>query len=186
MKRPHRAAAKARVLSSKTLYRGRVVTLKLERVAEPGGVIAQREVVSHPGAVVILPHFADGRLLLVRQYRHAAGQALWELVAGTLEPGESPLEAAGRELMEETGFDAKVLRPILDFFPSPGVLSERMYLIEARGLARCKAHPDPDERIQTRRFTPSQLQRMLEGGKLCDGKTLVGLLWYFWNMRRHD
>lgn len=179
MKRSRRTGPTGRVVRSRTLYKGKVVSLKLDRVVEPGGVETRREVVVHPGAVVLLPCFPDGRVLLVRQYRHAARQSLWELVAGTLEPGEDPRHAAHRELLEETGYQARHIKPVFDFYPSPGILSERMHLFEARGLTRCKANPDADERIRARRFTRAELRKMLTAGKIRDGKTLVGLLWLF-------
>lgn len=167
------------MVRSRTLYKGKVVSLKLDRVVEPGRVETRREVVVHPGAVVLLPCFPDGRVLLVRQYRHPARQSLWELVAGTLEPGEDPRHAAHRELLEETGYRARHMKPVFDFYPSPGILSERMHLFEARGLTRSRANPDADERIRVRRFKRAELRKMLAAGKIRDGKTLVGLLWLF-------
>lgn len=166
-----------RVLSSRTVYSGKVVRLKLDRVIEPGGAAVSREVVCHSGSVVLLPRLADGRLLLVRQFRYPAGRWLWELVAGGIEPGETLREAARRELLEETGYRARVLRPLLSFFSSPGFLSERMYLVEARGLTQTEAQPEADERLRLGLFTRMQLRGLLRAKKIEDGKTLVGLLW---------
>ncbi len=166
-----------RVLKSRTLFKGKVISLKVDRVKEPGGITVDREIICHPGSVVILPELPDGRLLLVRQFRYAARRCLWELVAGGLEPGETPLRAARRELAEETGYHARTFRPLFTFFPSPGFVSEEMHLVEARGLERKRARPEADERIQVGRFTNQQLRKMLRAGKLEDGKTLVGLLW---------
>lgn len=177
-------ASRAQVIRSKTLYKGRLITLKLDQIIEPGGVKATREVVCHPGSVVVLAHLPDERLVLVRQYRYPAGQALWELVAGGLEPGETQLEAARRELMEETGYVARAVTPLFDFFPSPGILTERMFLVEARGLIRAQARPDEDERIRIGRFSVAQLRRMLRSGKIRDGKTLAGLYWLLATRRR--
>lgn len=168
---------RVRVLSSKTVYNGSMVHVKLDRVIEPGGVTTNREVVCHPGSVVVVPYLPDGRILLVRQFRYATRQWLWELVAGGIEPGETPRDAARRELVEETGYHAHTFKPLFNFYPSPGFLSERMHLIEARELTRSKAQPEADERIQVGRFTPIQLQRMLRTNKIEDGKTLVGLFW---------
>jgi len=166
-----------RVLSSKTVYDGRVVRLKIDRVIEPGGVEATREVVCHRGSVVVLPLLDDGRVLLVRQFRYATGKSLWELVAGGIEQGEAPRAAALRELLEETGYRAGSLERLFSFYPSPGFLSERMVLFQARGLVRSKACPESDERIRLGRFRRSQLRSMLRSGKIEDGKTLVGALW---------
>jgi ADP-ribose diphosphatase len=168
---------KAKITRSRTIYKGRAVTLKVETLVEPGGVRAEREVVCHPGSVVMLPCFPDGRVLLVRQYRNAARQSLWELPAGTLEPREPPRHAAQRELAEETGFRARSLKHLCDFFPSPGVLNEKMHLFEARGLTPSLATPDPDERIHVRRCTRDELRKMIASSKILDAKTLVGLLW---------
>ena len=165
-----------RVLNSRTLYSGRIVELTLDRVIEPGGVTADREVVRHGGSVVVVPHLPDGRLVLVRQYRYAARRWLWELVAGSLEPGETPRAAARRELLEETGYRARSTKLLRDFYSSPGFLSERMFLVEARGLTRSKAQPEEDERIEVGCFSQAQLIRMFHHQQIRDGKTLVGIL----------
>jgi ADP-ribose pyrophosphatase len=169
-------APRVRVLDSKKVYEGKVVQLRLDRIIEPGGVEVSREVVCHSGSVVVLPRLRDGRVLLVRQFRYPAGRRLWELAAGCIEPGETPRQAARRELREETGYRARTLRPLFKFFSSPGFLSERMHLMAASGLTRCQAQPAPDERIRWGWFTPRQLRRMLRAGQIEDAKTLVGLL----------
>ena len=165
------------VLKSTEIYRGRLIRVNVDRIIEPGGVRAEREVVQHAGSVVILAHLGDGRIVLVKQYRYPVKQFLWELVAGGLEPGERPLAAARRELLEETGYRAKKLRLLFDFFPSPGILTEKMFLVEATELTRSKAQPDPDERIEVGHFTPAQVRRMIKSRRIRDAKTLVGLLW---------
>jgi ADP-ribose pyrophosphatase len=144
---------------------------------EPGGVRAEREVVQHPGSVVVLAHSNDGRIVMVRQYRYAVKQHLWELIAGGIEPGERPLAAGRRELLEESGYRGKKFRLLFDFFPSPGILTEKMFLVEASELTRSKAQPDPDERIEVGLFTPAQVMRMTKSGQIRDAKTLVGILW---------
>lgn len=166
-----------RVLKSREIYHGRLIQLRVDSIIEPGGVRAEREVVLHGGSVVVLAHSGDGRIVLVRQYRYPARESLWELIAGGLEPGEGPLAAARRELLEETGYRAGKLRFLFDFFPSPGILTEKMFLVEATELTRSKAQPDPDERIQVRHFTPVQVMNMIMSGRIHDAKTLVGLLW---------
>ena len=175
---------KARIVKSRTLFEGRILSLKRESLIEPGGVRVVRLVVTHPGSVVLLPMLADGRVLLVRQYRHAARQSLWELPAGTLEPGEKPRHAAARELIEETGYKARRLRLLCKFFPSPGILSEKMHLYSARGLGPATANPDADELIAVRSFSRAELLRMIRAGRINDGKTLAGLLWLFGRWRK--
>lgn len=169
----------ARILESKTFYEGKVVHLRVDRVIEPGNVEATREVVGHRGSVVVVPRLPDGRVVLVRQFRYAVGKPLWELVAGGLEPGEDPEEAAYRELIEETGYRAGSVRPLCNFYPSPGFLSERMFLFEARDLERRKAQREADERIRLGRFRLDDLGEMVGENRIEDGKTLVGLLWLF-------
>ena len=167
---------RARTLASKTIYRGRVIEVKVDRVIEPGGVETTREVVCHPGSVVVIPYLPDGRIILVRQYRYAAGQSMWELVAGGLEPGETPSHAARRELEEETCYRARTVKRLLEFYPSPGVMNEKMHLFEARELTPSQGEPDEDERIETGFFTLGEITRMINKKQIHDGKTLVGIL----------
>jgi ADP-ribose pyrophosphatase len=174
------------VLKSTEIYRGKLLRLNVDRVIEPGGVRAEREVVHHAGSVVILAHSNDGRIVLVKQYRYAVRQSLWELTAGCIEPGERPLAAARRELLEETGYLAKKFRLLFDFFPSPGILTEKMFLVEATELTQSRAQPDPDERIEIGRFTPVQVMRMIKSKRIRDAKTLVGLLWFLLTESTHD
>jgi ADP-ribose pyrophosphatase len=177
----HRAkkrARGARVTSSKVLFQGRVFSLKRERVSEPGGIETTREIIVHPGSSVVLPVFPDGKILLIRQYRHAAGQYLWELVAGHKEPDESFLEGARRELQEEAGYDARRIRKLLEVFPSPGLLGERMEIFVAEGLTKITARPEDDEKITQRTLPLRQALRWIRSGKIRDGKSVAGILYY--------
>lgn len=175
----NKKSTRARILRSKIIYKGPVFGVRRDEVLEPGGIRTTREVVTHPGSVVILPLLPDGRILLVRQYRHATRQFLWELVAGRIERGENPRQAAARELLEETGYHAKRYRVFLDIFPTPGFLEERMYILLAQELTSGDARPEEDEKITSRAFSRSQLRRMIRHGKLRDAKTIAGLLYYF-------
>jgi ADP-ribose pyrophosphatase len=172
--------SQVRIIKSKTVYNGRVIRVKLDRVIEPGGVEAAREVVEHHGSVVIIPRLPNGRILLVRQFRHPARKHLWELVAGSLEPGEQIIHAARRELQEETGYRAGTLKRLFSFYPSPGFLTEKMHLVEALDLKYTEANPEDDERIEVKEFSKIQLNKLLRENKIIDGKTLVGLLWDRW------
>jgi ADP-ribose pyrophosphatase len=175
--KPNKSTGK--ILSSKVLYKGPVFGVRRDEVLEPTGVRATREVITHPGSVVVLPVLPDGRIVLIRQYRHAARQFLWELVAGRMDPGESVRRAAARELIEETGYRAKRLRIFLDLFPTPGFLEERMYILIAEGITAGKAEPEEDEKITVKAFTRAELETMIQRGVLRDAKSIAGLLYYF-------
>ena len=153
--------------------------MKVERVIEPGDIETTREVVCHPGSVVVVPRLPDGRVILVRQYRHPVQESLWELVAGGIEHGESPRQSARRELLEETGYRARNVKPLLQFYSSPGFLTEKMYLFEAWNLTPSAGQPDADERIETGFFTINTIRKMIKTNEIHDGKTLVGILLLF-------
>jgi len=172
--------SQVRILKSKSVYDGRVIRVKLDRVIEPGGVEATREVVEHHGSVVVIPRLPNGHIILVRQFRYPARKHLWELVAGSMEPGESVIRAARRELREETGYRAGTLKRLISFYPSPGFLTEKMHMVEAQDLKPSKANPEEDERIEVGEFSRAQLNKLLREKKISDGKTLVGLLWNRW------
>ena len=169
---------KPQVLSSQTVYAGKVFGIRRDEVIEPTGVRGTREMITHPGSVVVLPVLPDGRVVLIQQYRYAARQYLWELVAGRIDEGETPLAAAERELREETGYRAKRFRTFLEFFPTPGFLEEKMYLLLAEGLTPGQAEPEDDEKIVARPYTGKQLEQMIRNGKLHDAKTIAGVLYY--------
>src|SRR5437899_8816727 len=169
----------AQVLSSTIIYNGPVFGIRCDEVIEPSGVRATREVITHPGSVVVLPVLPDGRIVLIKQYRYAAKQYLWELVAGRIDAGETPKLAAARELIEETGFRAKRFRIFLDIFPTPGFLEERMFILLAEGLTAGKAEPEEDEKIIPRAYSRKQLDEMIGDGKLRDAKSIAGILYYF-------
>lgn len=173
------ALRKARILSSKQVYKGPVFGVRRDNVREPNGVRAIREVITHPGSVVVLPVLPDGRIVMIRQYRHATRMFLWELVAGRIDSGENPRQAAARELIEETGYRARRFRIFLDVFPTPGFLEERMHILLAQGLTAGVAEPEEDEKITVKAFTRAQLDKMIKRGKLRDAKSIAGLLYYF-------
>ena len=173
-----RPARSAKIVSSETLFKGRVFDLRRDWVAEPNGLEAMREIVVHPGSVVVLPVLSDGRIVLIRQYRHAAGQFLWELVAGHKEPGEDPLKGAHRELQEETGYKARRIRKLLEVFPSPGLLGEKMDIFMATGLTKGKARPEDDERITTRILTLREAKDWIRSGRIRDSKSVAAILYY--------
>jgi ADP-ribose pyrophosphatase len=170
----------AKVLSSRTAYRGKVFEVTRDEIVEPNGVHAVRDVVRHSGSVVILAvddSRSEPRILLARQYRYCAGDYLWELPAGRIDEGEDSLAAGKRELAEETGYTASSWKRALFFYPSPGFLNETMDLYLAEGLQRGKARPEEDEVISKRLFSLSSAMNLVMRGKICDGKTIAGVLW---------
>jgi ADP-ribose pyrophosphatase len=178
---PQRKATQpvAQILHSEEIYKGPVFGVRRDEVLEPGGLRTIREVITHPGSVVVLPVLPDGRILLVRQYRHATRHYLWELVAGRIDAGENVRQAAAREMIEETGYRAQRLRVFLDVFPTPGFLEERMYILLAEKLTAGEAQPEEDEKITAKAFTPAALEGMIRRNVLRDAKSIAGLLYYF-------
>ncbi len=175
-----KASLKAKLVSSKVSYKGKVFSVHTDTVIEPGGNKNTRDVIHHNGSVVILAiddsrNAADPDVILERQYRHAAGQFLIELPAGRIEPGEAPLAAAKREMIEETGYRAKKWTLLTKYFASPGFLGEWMQIYLARDIREGIATPEPDEHIEIHRIPLSQAMQMVASNQIHDGKTLIGL-----------
>lgn len=166
----------ARRLATRRVYAGKVLSLDVDEVVEPGDVRATREVVRHSGSVAILALDGEGRVALVRQFRYAVSEALWELPAGRLDPGEAPEQGARRELEEEAGLRPQSLERLAFFYTTPGFCDERMHVFRATELATGDARPEEDERIELRWFTPAEVDAMIEAGEIREGKTLVALL----------
>ena len=163
-------------LSTRRVYDGKVLALDVDEVVEPGGVRATREVVRHVGSVAALPVSEDGSVMLVRQFRYAAGEALWELPAGRLDGGETPEAGVQRELREEIGQRAGHLEKIAFFYTTPGFCDEAMHLFRATSMSPAPAAADEDERIEIGVFTLEQARAMITSGALREGKTLVAVL----------
>jgi ADP-ribose pyrophosphatase len=176
-------------LSSKHVFDGKVFSVTSDKVKEPNGIVARRDVVHHSGSVVILAIDETGgepRVLLERQYRYATRDYLLELPAGSLDPGEKPLAAGKRELLEETGYRARQWKRALRFYPSPGFLDEIMTIYLARGLTAGKAQPEADESIDYQLVPLAQTIEMVLSGKIRDGKTISGVLWLAESLRRNQ
>lgn len=161
--------------SSKTAFRGKLFSVRVDQV-RLANKIREREVVVHPGAVAIVALTPEGKVVLVRQYRHPVGASLWELPAGTLGRKEKPLAAAQRELAEETGYEAEEWKPLGEFYTSPGFCTEKIALYLARGLKSGPAAPEEDEELEIRAVPWEEALDWAVQGKIKDAKTLVGLL----------
>ena len=174
---------RATLLSSEVVFQGPIFCVRHDKLVEPDGRTNERDVIRHNGSVVILALDTskgkrDPWVVLERQYRHAANQYLWELPAGKLEAGETPLAGAERELAEETGYRAKKWRPLVEYYASPGFLGESMKVFVAEGLTAGGTHWDDDEEIELRLVKMSDLLKMIEKGAILDGKTIVSVLLY--------
>lgn len=170
----------ARLVSSRVVYRGPVFWVTTDHLVEPGSVKVRRDLIHHSGSIVVLAvddSRSTTRVLLERQYRHAANDYLWELPAGRIDPGEQELAAAKRELIEETGYRADHWRRILKFYASPGFVAETMAVYLATGLRRGEAEPEEDEVIQKRMLPLPTILKMILNGTIRDAKTISSVLW---------
>jgi ADP-ribose pyrophosphatase len=176
------------VVGTEEIFSGRLLRLRVDTVRLPDGREARREVISHPGAVCVVPLRQDGQVLMVRQFRSGAGRPLLEVPAGLLGPGETPEQCAARELEEETGYRAGKLRLLCTFFLTPGYSSERMFAFLATDLTEAWANPDDTENLELVPVPLSDLERMLRMGELEDAKTVAALLMvlHTWDLRAFD
>lgn len=173
-----------RLISSTVGYKGHLFDVVVDRIEMDGGVVATREVLKHPGAVALVPVTAEGDILLVTQYRHAAGRRLLELPAGTLEAGEDPATAAIRELQEEVGRAPGTLEPLGGFYVAPGYTSEYIHLFVATDLRDSRLAGDEDEDIEVEVRSASEALAAIDSGEICDAKSVVGILRWLRSVNR--
>lgn len=166
--------------NDEVLFSARSFQVVRRTLTGPGGQGLVKEIVRHPGAAVVLPLLDDGRIVLIENFRIAAGRRLVELPAGTLDPGEDPAATAHRELAEETGYRAGSMEPLVKFYSSPGMLDEVMHLFVATRLEAGPADLQHDEDIRTRPASWDEALAMLADGRVQDAKTIAGLLYYRW------
>jgi ADP-ribose pyrophosphatase len=172
------------LLSSERLYSGRVLDLDRDTVRFPDGHTGQLEMIRHPGAAAVLPFLddpaeaADPRVVLIRQFRHAADGFIWEVPAGKLDPGEAahPERCAARELQEETGYTARRLERLTTIYTTPGFIDERIHLFAAYGLEAGDHEHEADEIMEIHRLPWSEVLRLVREGELMDGKSLAAIL----------
>lgn len=163
-------------LDGEVKYKGVIVTVRLDRAELINGDVVKREVVEHPGGVTVLPVDENGDCYMVRQFRYPFGRMMLEAPAGKLECGEDPLEAAKRELSEETGLTADEMIDLGGCCTSPGFSTELLHIYLARGLHKGKSHPDEDEFLNVEKYSLTELCRMSMDGEIDDGKTIVAVL----------
>lgn len=157
------------------IYRGRVVNLHLETVTLPNGTTLDLEVVRHPGAAAVVPLTQNDTVLLIRQFRHAAGGYIYEIPAGKLDPGEDPRQCAAREVEEEIGFRAASLAPLMSFFTTPGFTDEVIHVFLATGLTPGRQHLDDDEVLDVIEMSLDDAMARIADGAIKDAKTIIGL-----------
>jgi len=165
-----------KLISSRELIRTPIFYVTSDRAIDPDGFGIKRAIVQHGGSAVVMPIDEKRRVLLVKQYRLPARRYMWELPAGRIDEGETVLQAAKRELVEETGVRARKWARLAEFYPSPGFLAEKMTIYTARDLIQGESKPMEDERIETQWYTAGEIDRLIQAGKIIDAKTMIGFL----------
>ncbi|ADO57152.1 NUDIX domain-containing protein [Paenibacillus polymyxa] len=174
-------ALEEKTVSTQPIFEGKVITVQVDTVELPDGSTGKREIVKHPGAVAVLA-LHEGKMLVVDQYRQAMGRCEVEIPAGKLERGEDPLEAAGRELREETGYTAKSLKLLHSFYTSPGFADEIIHLYVAEDLERGEMEPDEDEFLELFEVALEEAHTLIREGRISDAKTILAV--YAWQLRQ--
>ena len=163
-------------MTRKIIYQGKKFDVATEEVTLPGGGSVMKESILHRGAAVMIPLLTPDRVCMVRNYRHTLGKTLLELPAGTLDAGETFEQTAFRELKEETGYEAKQARLLAEFYPSPGILNERMQIFVMEELSPCPMQLDVGEQLEPVVMDWNEVVDLVGNGQICDGKSIVGIL----------
>ena len=162
-------------MSTKNIYNGKVVRLNIDTVTLPNGVTIDLEIVRHPGAAAVVPLKENGTVVLIKQFRHAAGGFIYEIPAGKLHPGEDPKNCAARELEEEIGYQAGKLDLLSSIFTAPGFTDEVIHIYKATGLTKGRQQLDRDEVLEIVEVPLQEAIEMIRAGSIRDAKTMVGL-----------
>ena len=167
-----------KTIKTEQIYNGRVINLRKDEVTLPDGKKSIREIIDHPGAVVILAENKEMKLIMVEQFRKAVEDVLLELPAGTIEPNEDTIECAKRELEEETGYQAERWQKVIEFYSAPGFCNEKLTLFFAHNLVKTSTNTDHDEFIEVKDVDRSEIISLIKNNQIKDAKTLIGILWW--------
>ena len=164
------------ILDKKSVFKGKILLdVHLDKVMLPNGTEVRLECIKHPGAAAVIPFLNKNEVILIKQYRPVVDKYIWEIPAGTLKKGESPLRCAKRELEEEIGYKAGSIKYLMHIYTTPGFTNERIHIYKATRLGKVKLKPDADEILAVKNFTVSDIRRMLKNKKIIDAKTIAGL-----------
>lgn len=172
-----------KTISSKLIYKGKIINLRVDKVLLPNGKKATREIVEHDGAVAILPLLGRDNFLLVKQFRKPTGKILLEIPAGKIEKGEDAIECAKRELAEEAGYKSNNLEKLASVYLAPGYSSELIHIFTAKNLKKCETKPDEDEFLENIAMNKKETLNKILSGKINDSKTIIAILLYFQTKR---
>jgi len=167
-----------KTFSSTYVFRGKIISLRQDKVTLPDGRESIREIVEHPGAVVILALTNDDKMVMIRQFRKAADEVLYELPAGKVEPGENLKNCALRELEEETGYFSRKIKKLITFFSTPGFCNEKLTLFLAEDLEKRNKNEDADEFIEVELVNPNEALKLVQKNIIKDAKTIIGILYF--------
>ncbi len=164
----------------KNVFKGKLLKVFVKKVRLPNGYLATFEIIKHPGAALVIPFLPNDKIIMLRQLRPVIGSYIYELPAGTIDKGESPLECAKREIVEETGYSAGKMKRLGSIYPVPGYSTEKIVIYKAEGLKPRPRHAEKDEVIELKILTKASVRRLFKSGRITDAKTIAALAFCGW------